>query len=81
MRHYKGSTRAYRKARAQILAYSDLCWICDQPARPNDPLVVDHVWPRALGGGDHISNLRAAHRTCNSKKRDKPPNEIFARWA
>ena len=29
---------------------------------------VDHIVPRALGGGHDDANLRAAHRVCNSAR-------------
>jgi 5-methylcytosine-specific restriction endonuclease McrA len=32
------------------------------------PPVADHVLPRAYGGSDHIENLKAAHKSCNSRK-------------
>lgn len=65
-----GSTRAYRKARAQVLAEERTCWICGQPARANDPLTADHVIPWIQGGTDHRSNMRAAHLSCNSRRGD-----------
>jgi 5-methylcytosine-specific restriction endonuclease McrA len=72
VRRYRGSTRAYRKARAAVLAYATHCHLCGKTARPWDPFVVDHVVPRALGGPDIISNLRAAHRSCNARRGAKP---------
>ena len=35
-RRRNGSTRAYRKARAQVLAYATSCAICGQPERATD---------------------------------------------
>lgn len=35
---------------------------------------IDHVIARAAGGGDHIGNMLAMHRVCNSAKGDRPPN-------
>lgn len=32
---------------------------------------VDHIWPRRLGGEDHVNNLRAACGTCNKAKGDR----------
>ena len=34
-------------------------------------LQVDHMVPRALGGGDELCNLVTACATCNFSKRDK----------
>lgn len=33
-----------------------------------DATEVDHLWPRRYGGGDHVNNLVAACRKCNSSK-------------
>jgi hypothetical protein len=32
---------------------------------------VDHIWPRRLGGEDHVDNLRAACGPCNKVKGDR----------
>lgn len=37
------------------------------------PLVVDHYVPVALGGSDHINNLRTACELCNAGKAALPP--------
>lgn len=34
-------------------------------------LQIDHMYPRALDGGDHLSNLVTACRACNASKRDR----------
>ena len=66
-----GSTRAWRKQRARILAASDTCHICGQPRAD----AVDHVIPRSRGGTDHPGNLKPAHHDvepyCNRLKSDK----------
>lgn len=61
--------------RSRIKATKAACHICGGPidyslAWP-DPMcfVVDHVIPLAKQGSDTIENCRAAHATCNSKKR------------
>lgn len=69
-----GSTRTYRKARAETLAEETRCHICHEPARPNDPLQADHLHPYGLGGQDSRSNLRAAHRSCNNQKAMHTPS-------
>jgi 5-methylcytosine-specific restriction endonuclease McrA len=71
----KGSTRRRRKARALLLATATHCWICGQPPRPGDPLVADHLIPRAHGGPDALFNYRAAHRSCNARRGAKWPME------
>lgn len=59
------SSRPWRRARAAVLAYSDVCWLCGQPGSTT----VDHVTPLADGG--HLTdptNLRPAHKVCNSRR-------------
>lgn len=61
--------RAYRRARARLLAASTICWICGQPGADT----ADHIVPAAhLPPGDErhrdINNLRPAHRSCNSRR-------------
>lgn len=61
--------------RARIARDKPACHICgkaiDYTLPHLDPwsFVVDHVKPLAKGGADLISNKKAAHRECNSKKR------------
>jgi 5-methylcytosine-specific restriction enzyme A len=62
---------AYRAVREQILADEERCWLCYQPGDEHDPLEVDHVVPKAQGGSDDRSNLRAAHRSCNRRRRGR----------
>jgi 5-methylcytosine-specific restriction endonuclease McrA len=60
--------RQYRNLCAAILANARFSGICGEGPREGDPLVVDHVVPRARGGSDDPSNLQAAHRSCNGRK-------------
>lgn len=39
---------------------------------------VDHVVPIAMGGDDVWSNVRLAHRWCNSKRHDRDADEVRA---
>lgn len=41
-----------------------VCWICGEPGANS----VDHVVRRRDGGSDRLSNLRAAHLTCNRER-------------
>ena len=49
-----------------------VCWLCggpvDMSADPSSDMFasLDHVVPRSRGGSDDPSNLRCAHRLCNS---------------
>ena len=40
---------------------------------PDDPTVLDHITPRAYGGGDDVANLQATHKRCNARKSAKLP--------
>lgn len=46
-----------------------LCYICGNHLDENE-ICIDHVIPRAKGGGNEVSNLMPVHRKCNSNKRD-----------
>ena len=49
-------------------------YFCKEPydfTDPNNPLTIDHVIPRAAGGGDELENLVLSHRRCNNKKADR----------
>ena len=62
-----GSTRAYRKSRAQTLAEETTCAICHLPGTADDPLVAGHITAHAYGGSDRRENLRAMHASCNNQ--------------
>jgi 5-methylcytosine-specific restriction protein A len=64
----RGLGSNHQRIRRQVLAEENLCWICGQPARPDDPLTADHVLSRAAGGRNTRSNYRAAHYSCNSSR-------------
>ncbi|WP_425248691.1 HNH endonuclease [Auritidibacter ignavus] len=55
-----------------------LCHLCSEPvdrdAHYNDDYAasLDHIIPRSKGGSDDPSNLRTAHRICNSMRQDAP---------
>jgi 5-methylcytosine-specific restriction endonuclease McrA len=61
--------------RRRVAATKAACHICGRPINYElpylDPMafVIDHVVPLARGGKDDITNIKAAHRECNSKKR------------
>jgi hypothetical protein len=57
--HYEGG---YRKRAAAVRASAEVCWICNEPARPNDPWQADHVIPRDT---DPETLLLPVHRSCN----------------
>lgn len=55
------------------------CWLCGNDVDPGAPRgsgwagSVDHVVPRACGGGSEPGNLRLAHRSCNSRRGSRLP--------
>jgi hypothetical protein len=50
------------------------CWLCGAAIDPAAPInsphrgTVDHLIPRSRGGGDEPTNLRLAHRRCNTRR-------------
>jgi 5-methylcytosine-specific restriction endonuclease McrA len=59
---------AHERASRQVRLEETSCWICGEPAKPGDPLTADHIIPRIDGGADVRENMRAAHRSCNSRR-------------
>lgn len=57
----------YRKKAKAIRETALFCHLCKEPARHNDPFTADH-----LVAGDPDSPLAAAHRSCNSRRGNKP---------
>ena len=62
--------RQHRRVRAQVLAEENTCWICGGEGTEDDPLTLDHVIPRAVGGPTTRENGRAAHASCNYRRGD-----------
>ena len=56
-----------------------VCWLCGNDVDPAAPRgsawagSVDHVVPKARGGGDEPGNLRLAHRSCNTRRGSRLP--------
>ena len=48
------------------------CGLCGESVTERTR-TVDHITPQALGGSDRVSNLRTAHKSCNSQKSDHFP--------
>jgi 5-methylcytosine-specific restriction endonuclease McrA len=48
------------------------CYICGRELdfAQHDLVVVEHVWPKAVGGGNETFNLRMCCSDCNSRKAD-----------
>ena len=58
-------TAQYQANRTLVLARDTDCWICGHPPRAGDPMEPDHVLAVADGGDSTVTNMRAAHRSCN----------------
>jgi 5-methylcytosine-specific restriction endonuclease McrA len=57
-----------------LAASKGLCYWCRQPF--GEKFEVDHVWPVALGGEDHVGNLCLSCPSCNRRKSKKPPTHF-----
>ena len=62
--HYTGD---YVKRARQVRQNAQYCHLCHDGPRYNDPWTADHVI-----AGDPTSPLLAAHRSCNSRRGNKP---------
>lgn len=60
------SGRPWRRIRQQVLQGSDVCWLCGAHGADT----VDHILPISQYPelAHDLSNLRPAHRSCNSSK-------------
>ena len=63
--HYKGNYKARSKV---VRDNAQTCWICKEGYKSNDPWTADHYFP-----GIPDSPLLPAHRTCNSRRKNKNP--------
>lgn len=81
------STKGERKRRIRQRMYKrqkGLCWICGERmaiaanASGNPKYAsFDHVIAKANGGGNVQSNLRLAHKKCNSARGDLPASHVL----
>lgn len=75
--------RGWARTAARVIERDHgICWLCGRPGATT----VDHVIPRARGGGHQDSNLRAAHLSCNARKGARPavptlPRSRGSRWS
>ena len=53
--------RYYQLRQAVYDRDQGVCWLCEAPV-VRAQASLDHVLPRALGGGNELGNLRLAHR-------------------
>lgn len=52
------------------------CHICGKRFTKSSPATLDHVIPLSKGGKHEVTNLAAAHKSCNSRKRARLEDEI-----
>ena len=61
--------RKVTRNKAKVLnTYGDVCHLCNKPGADT----ADHLIPRSLGGDNSIDNQRPAHRSCNSRRGNRP---------
>lgn len=78
---YRATPKDWIEPDVRLSLYDRDSWICHLCSKPvvrnahfNDDYApsLDHVIPRSKGGSDDPSNLRTAHRICNSMRQDVP---------
>lgn len=57
-----------------------LCRICNKPIETFSDCSADHIVPHSKGGKTTLSNMQLAHKSCNSKKRDKIKSDDDENW-
>lgn len=69
-RHHQGYGWQWEKLRKLVLVRDYyLCQAClERDGRPTPANHVDHILPKAKGGGDDLANLRALCRPCHDLK-------------
>jgi len=73
----RGYDFRWQRWRKMILAEDPLCYYCKARGLIVPATTVDHMTPKARGGGDDRDNLCGACFTCNSAKRDKTAAEFL----
>lgn len=70
-RHERGYGTAWSKLRLKVLKrdrYLCQCEECKRLRLTRPATEVDHLVPKAHGGGDSLSNLRAINKECHKRK-------------
>jgi hypothetical protein len=57
-----------------------ICRICHKPIETFSDCSADHIVPYSKGGKTTLSNMQLAHKSCNSKKRDKIKSDDDENW-
>ena len=75
MRMHKNNTAQFKAQRIRVLRRdANTCYYCGS----DNATHVDHIIPKAKGGGDEMHNLVAACATCNQAKGVKSQGAFLA---
>lgn len=66
--HQRGYGAAWQKLRRQVLDEEVMCRVCLAASKNTLATAVDHITPKAKGGTDDRSNLRAICDPCHKAK-------------
>jgi 5-methylcytosine-specific restriction protein A len=66
--HRRGYGVAWRRLRGDVLAREPLCRACHAAGRVTVATEVDHIVPKARGGGDDQGNLQPLCAACHATK-------------
>ena len=78
---WKGSTPAWRRLRAAVLARDRYRCQIEGPRCLGKATTADHIVPKSQGGLDRPDNLRAACVPCNAERGAKPLDPApLGRW-
>ncbi|WP_144121135.1 HNH endonuclease [Catellatospora sichuanensis] len=64
----RGYDYEYQQNRILLLRTNTLCWLCNRYGSDT----ADHIIPLSRGGSNKLSNLRPAHKSCNSRRGNRP---------
>lgn len=68
--HARGYGRVWQRLRVMILNRDPICMVCQRCPST----AVDHIRPKARGGGDDESNLQGICETCHTAKTNREKN-------
>jgi 5-methylcytosine-specific restriction enzyme A len=64
----RGYGASWRRVRADVLNSEPLCRACASEGRTTAATTVDHITPKAQGGGDDYANLQPLCAPCHAAK-------------
>lgn len=79
-----GAKDRRRRKRSVLRTHGRKCWLCGVEISDDKEVSLDHVIPVSLGGSNVVTNLRPAHRGCNSRRGNEivldgyPPEEVIS---